>query len=254
MGYPPQGVGLPMQVKDKNDDGRITQLAIGAFISFAGLIIVLITQLKLYNLNIIIILLIVMLLILISGFYGKPIYKILDGYFQKRRYNKLAKSDFKRFKELVIRFKEFTENRQDNIQMTMHYIKNTLPGQSPFSQINVVQPIFIEQRYEYYMERLNQFNGTKDSLVALAKEFESILFMYDMLYINEPVQKIRNIVSQSATREDVPKQYKESYNKARLKYIYFLNDYKNFAKIANEASGLGGGTVFRDYFDFPEEL
>ncbi len=173
----------------------------------------------------------------------------------------MAKSNFKGFKELVIRFKEFTEGRNDNIQMVMHYIKNTIPGQNPFSQINVVQPMFIQTQYGYYVERLNQFNGTKDNLVALAKEFESILDMYDMLYVKEPVQKIRTIVSQSATREDVPQQYKESYNKARLKYIDFLNTYKNFAKIANkdlkekeEVFGFGGGILFRDFFDFPEEL
>lgn len=238
-----------------------TSLAIGAFAALATLTIVIITQ-KLYNYNIIIVLLFLMLLILISGFYGNSIYQIIKDYLEKRKYDKFAEFHFKNFKNLVIRFKEFTEGRDDNIQLVMHSIKNlTYPyGEglptNPFSQINVIQPIFFQDRYNYYTELLNQFKGTKDSLVALAKEFESILYMYDTLYIKDPVNAIMSIGQDKA-----PKQYKDSYNKARLKYIDFLNAYKNFAKIANEdlkekeeTLGLGGGILFRDYFDFPEEF
>lgn len=261
MRYLPQGVGLPMQEKEKKDDGRLNQLAIGAFIAFVSLTIVLITQLKINEFNIIITLLFIMLLVLISGFFGKTIYHILIGYSEKREYNKLAKFYFKDFKNLVIRFKEFTEGRDDNIHLVMRSIKNLSSpygegSKNPFSQINVIQPIFFQDRYNYYNERLNQFDGTKDSLVSLAKEFESILYMYDMLYTKDPINAIRTI-----GQDKVSKQYKESYNKARLKYIDFLNNYKNFAKIANEdlkekeeTFGLGGGILFRDFFDFPEEL
>ncbi len=90
----------------------------------------------------------------------------------------------------------------------------------------------------------------------MAKEFESILDMYDMLYIGEPVQKIRSVGSDGIT-----KQYKELYSKARQKYINFRMDYKNFAKDANEDFKkreelwiLGGGVIFRDFFDQPDEL
>ncbi len=98
------------------------------------------------------ILITVILLVLFSGLYGSLIIKKFKKYSEKRKHDKLAKSYFKQFKKLVVRFKEF-EGRNDNIQTIMHYIKNTLSGQNPYSQINVVQPMFIQQRYEYYIER-----------------------------------------------------------------------------------------------------
>ncbi|OGH05523.1 MAG: hypothetical protein A2W22_01860 [Candidatus Levybacteria bacterium RBG_16_35_11] len=211
--------------------------------------------------TIIFILLVIISLVLIFGLYSSLIIQKVKSYSEKRKHDRLAKSYFEQFKKLVVRFKEFTENRDDNIQSVMHYIKNNTPAPNPFSQVNVVQPMFFQERYGYYMERLNQFNGTKDSLVALTKEFESILYMYDMLYIKEPVQKIRSIEGMTIEGNNVPKQYKESYGKARQKYIDFIMDYKKFAKDGNdvfkekEDSGfLGSGIIFRDFFEQPDEL
>lgn len=194
--------------------------------------------------------------VLIFGTYGSLIIQKSKSYSEKKKHNRLAKSNFEQFKKLVIRFKEFTEGRDDNIQYVMHNIKNNIPSPNPFSQINVIQPWFIEERYNHYMRWLSKFEGTKDSLVALAKEFEGILYMYDALYIKEPVQKIRTIESGS-----VPKQYKESYSKARQKYIDFIMDYKKFAKDANEdfkekeePGVYGSGIYFKDYFEQPDEL
>ncbi len=195
--------------------------------------------------------------VLIFGLYGRSIIQKFNYYSEKKKHDRLAKSNFEQFKKLVIRFKEFTEGRDDNIQSVMNYIRNSIPAPNPFSQINVVQPMFIQERYDYYLKQLNDFDGTKDSLIELAKEFESISFyMYDMLYINEPVKQIRNLGS-----DKVPKQYKESYNKARQKYIDFIMDYKRFAKDANndfkekeELGVLGSGIYFRDFFDQPDEL
>lgn len=207
--------------------------------------------------SIIFILIITIFLVLISGLYGDLILQKLKNHSKKRKHDRLAKSNYEQFKKLVVRFKEFTEGRNDNIQSVMQYIKNDIPAPNPFSQINVVSPMFIEERYEYYMKRLDDFDGTKDSLRELAKEFESILFnMYDILYMKEPIREIRNIGS-----DKVPKHYKESYSKARQKYIDFLMDYKKFAKSANndfkekdESEFIGGGIYFRDFFDQPDEI
>ncbi len=211
--------------------------------------------------TLIFILLSIIFLVLVFGLYGRLIIQKVKSYSEKRKHDRLAKSNFEQFKKLVLRFKEFTEGRDDNIQSVMHSIKNSIPAPNPFSQINVVWPMFIQERYEYYMERLNQFNGTKDSLVALAKEFESILYMYDTLYIKEPVQKIRSIEGMTIESNNVPKQYKESYSKARQKYIDFIMDYKKFAKDANEdfkekeeLGILDGRIHFRDFFEQPDEL
>ena len=246
----------------KNEGGNtnISSLAIKTFIALVGLIIVLVTS-NYANDILVKIVLIIAIFIFIVGFYGHGMHRIFKNYLKNRKYNKLANIHFKSFRKLVIIFKEFTEGRDDNIHLVMHNIKNqssNLEGYSnPFSQINVIWPAFFQERYKYYNERLNQFDGTKDSLVSFAEEFENILDMYDKLYINDPVNSIRNI-----GRNKVPLQYKESYNKARLKYIDFLNNYKKFAKIANEDlrekknddGFLGAYIIFRDYFDFPEEL
>ena len=211
--------------------------------------------------TIILALLAAIFLVLLLGLYGNLIIQKVKSYSEKRKHDRLAKLYFEQFKKLVVRFKEFTENREDNIQSAMHYVKNNIPAPNPFSQINVVWPMFIEERYEYYMKRLNQFNGTKDSLVALAKEFESILYMYDTLYIRVPVQEIRIIEGMTIEGNKIPKQYKESYSKARQKYINFIMDYNKFAKDGNEEfkekeePGIfGSGKIFRDYFEQPDEL
>ena len=243
-------------VKKEDDRGRISSLAVGAFGALATITIVVITQ-NYGDDTTIKILLFSMFIVLILGFFGHGMRRIFKNYLKNRKDNKLAKLHFKSFRSLVIRFKEFTENRMDNIQSVMHDIINNTPPPNPYHQINVIWPSFFEERYKYYNERLNQFDGTKDSLVSLANEFESILDMYNTLYIKYPVDNIRQI-----GRDEVPLQFKESYNKARLKYIYFLNSYKNFAKNANEDlvekknddGFLGTHIIFKDYFDFPEEL
>ncbi|MDW7725999.1 MAG: hypothetical protein SCH70_02625 [Candidatus Methanoperedens sp.] len=240
----------------EDERGRISALAVGTFGALATITIVVITQ-NYGDDTTIKILLFSMFIVLISGFYGHGMLRIFKNYQKIRKCNKLAKQHFKIFRELVIRFREFTEDRMDNIQSVMHNIINSTPPPNPFHQINIIWPSFLQDRYNYYNERLNQFDGTKDSLVSLAKEFENILDMYNKLYINDPVKSIRNI-----ERDKVPLQHKESYNKARIKYIDFLNSYKNFAKNANEDlvdkknddGFLGPNIIFKDYFDFPEEL
>lgn len=243
MNYLSQDVGLLMQVKDKKNDGRINQLAIGAFIAFVGLTIVIITQLKIYDFNTITILLILMFLVLIYGFWGKSIKRSIKFFQEERNQNKLAKFHFKEFKNLVVRFSDFTENRPPNIQMVMKDIKDT----PPFSQITRVEPIRIQELYKYYNKHLDHFNRTGDGLIDLVKEFESILFMYDEVYIKEPIKQIKNIGS-----DKVHKNYIESYNKAQKKYTAFIIDYNKFAKIANEE--FGGNILFRDSFEPPEDL
>ena len=243
-------------VKKEDDRGRISSLAVGAFGALATITIVVITQ-NYGDDTTIKILLFSMFIVLISGFYGHGMRRIFKNYLKNRKYNKLAKLHFKDFKNLVIRFKDFTKNYGDNIntiQKVMHDIKNN-PSPNPFSQINIIEPTFIQERYKFFNKRLDHFDGTIDSLRALAEEFESILNMYDRLYIKEPIKGIKNVVGSK-----VPPQYKESYNNARQRYRPFIMDYQKFAKIANENykkkedSNFGEWYIFRDNFDLPEEL
>lgn len=246
-------VTLHDEPKTEEYDIKLISLAIGAFIALTGLTIGIITQLKIYDLNKIYLLLSVMLIVLICGFWGKSIIRNIKIYQEKRRYNKLAKHYFRNFKKLVLLFGEFAENRVDNnIQSIMHDIKN----KTEFSQINVIPALFIQQSYKYYQIHLTTSDETKDSLESLVTEFESILYMYDMLYINNPVYAIRTI-----GQDKLPKPNRESYNKARTKYVGFLNDYSKFAKVANDdfkdkeqTFAYGDRGIFKENFALPEEL
>ena len=243
-------------VKKEDNRGWISSSALAAFGALATITIVVITQ-NYGDDTTIKILLFSIFIVLISGFYGNTVYKISKIYSKKRKQDKLAKRHFKNYMELVIRFKDFTKNYCDNIntiQKVMHDIKNN-PSPNPFSQINIIEPKFIQEHYRFYYKRLDNFDGTIDSLRALAEEFESILNMYDMLYIKEPIKGIKNVVDTK-----VPPQSKESYNNARQRYMSFIMDYQKFAKVANEnykekeETFAYGGGLFRDFFDSPEEL
>lgn len=245
-------ITIPKELKKEESSTQHSTSAIAAFIAFMGLTAVIITQLKIYDFNTITLLLAVMFLVLIYGFWGKSIKRNIKIYQEKRRYNNLAKHYFRDFKNLVRQFGEFAGNRVDNIQSIMHDIKS----KPELSQINVIQPLFIQEYYKYYQIHLTTFDETKDSLASLVKEFESILCMYDTLYIRDPINAIRTI-----GQDKVPKQNRESYNKARIKYVGFLNDYRKFAQVANEdlkekeqMFAHGDRGIFNEYFDLPEEL
>lgn len=217
--------------KKEEERAKSRNLAIKAFIAFAGLAIVIITQ-NFFSYNLIKALLFLMLLVLILGFWGNSICQILKNYLEKRRHDQLAKLHFKKFKELVIRFKEFIKNYpDDHMQTNIPTVLNRLKNDSAdlFSKIPVIEPGYIQYWYKYYSERLKQFDGTKNSLMTLAREFEDILVMYDRLYIKDPVNAVRSI-----GKDKVPEQNKELYSIARLKYINFVDQYENFAKVSNE--------------------
>ncbi len=172
--------------REREDSGiQHSASAIGAFIALTGLTIVIITQLKIYDFNTITILLILMLLVLIYGFWGKSIRLNIKNYQEERDQNKSAIFYFEGFKKLVLQFEEFTGDREDNIPHVMQELKNG-SGIPEFSQIKVLDLLIIQNSYRYYKEHLATFNKTKVSLKALAEQFESILTMYDKVYVEEP--------------------------------------------------------------------
>lgn len=114
-----------------------------------------------------------------------------------------------------------------------------------------MEPLRIQELYKYYNKHLDQFDGTEDGLIVLVKEFESILYMYDEVYIKTPIKQVKNIGS-----VDVPENYRDRYVKAQKKYTSFILDYNNFAKIANEdfKETEGYNKIFTDSFEPPEDL
>ena len=232
-------------VKKGDEQSRISTLAI-SFGALVTLTIALLSTRNDFPVNyhpVILILLLIMILVLVIGFWGKSMSSAVREFFRTRRYDKLAKSNFKNFRELVIRFGDLTEDRPDNIQTIMKDIKNY----PPFSQITGVPPIRIQELYKYYNKHLDQFNETGDGLIVLVKEFENILYLYYEVYINEPIKQVKNIGS-----DKVPESYRPRFVKAQNTYKAFIIDYNNFAKIANE--GFGSNRLFKDSFDQPEEL
>lgn len=238
-------------MKQEESGIQLSKESITAFIALISLTIVIIIQLKINDINLIIILLILMFLVLIYGFWGKSIKRNIKIYQEEKKQNKSANIHFKTFKKLAFQFKEFTEDyKADNMQHVMGELKNS-SGITEFSQLNVVPSLIIQDSYNYYIMHLGLFNKiTKVSLGALAKQFESILDMYYMLYIKESAKNIKTI-----KYKELPQQYKEQYNNARLKYIRFREDYKKFAKDANEdLKENGAWSGLKEYFDYPAEL
>ena len=226
-------------------------LVIQAFIALVGLIIILVTQNYVGD-SMIKILLVIIALVLISGFFGDSICYSLNNYIIARRYNKLAKEHFVIFAKIVDKFEYFTEDRIDNIHIVISDIKKV----DDFSKINTIHIRSIQNYYMQYKKELNQFAGTKDSLISLARDFESVFSMYDTIYVGSPIEAMKNIGS-----DKIPSDHIESYEQAREKYVNFINDYRNFAheanvdlKDGNKSNAFGDGYSIQEYFETPMKL
>jgi len=244
----------PKEGQDIGQDIRIVLLVLTLSISLVGLSIILVKAIDptktidpKYS-NLILTLLVLIFFVLFSGLYGYSIYQILKNYFEKRGQSKLAKLYFPQFKNLVTRF-DFIEDRDDNIQKVIKDLKGQTETDSimPFAKIDIPETKLIQDRYKFFLYRLSQFNGTKDDLVMLAEEFESIKDMYFKLYVDTPTEQI----IRAEEKAEVAKHHKEYYNNARHKYISYMMDYIKFVKEANDAFK---SRIFRDYFDRPREL
>ena len=231
----------PEKASEKKSITEHIPSVILAFIALTGLVITLATLD--YDENIIIVLLFIITVVLIIGFFGNLIKQKRTSYSQKKEQDKFAKHHFEEFKKLVLRYEKFAVPNKINIRRAVDEIKR---NHDTFSKIHIPEFTFFEYLYEHYKVHLNQFNGTKVSLVALAKEFENILGMYNKLYIYEPIEEIRDIGS-----DKVQRHYKREYKQCREEYIAFLNSYKNFANDANKDFKTN---EFRGYFDTPDEL
>ena len=142
---------------------------IGAFIALTGLVILLATLD--YDENIIIVLLFIITVVLIIGFFGNLIKQNITSYSQKKEQDKFAKHHFEEFKKLVLRFEKFAVPNKINIRRAVDEIKR---NHDIFSKIHIPEFTFFEDLYEHYKVHLNQFNGTKVSLVSQQFNFQTI--------------------------------------------------------------------------------
>lgn len=243
----------PLSGKEKKP-AHISQhisLVIQAFIALVGLIIILVTQ-NYVDDRWIKNLLVIITLVLIFGFFGDSIRYSLSNYIIARRYNKLAKEHFITFVKIVGKFESFTEDRIGNIHVVIADIKKG----DDFSKINTIHLRSIQNYYKLYKKELNQFTGTKDSLISLARDFEDVFSMYDTIYVGSPIEAMKNIGS-----DKIPSYHIESYEQAREKYVNFINEYSNFAHGANvdlkdrkKSNAFGAGYSIQEYFETPIKL
>ena len=154
--------------------------------------------------------------------------------------------------KIVDKFEYFTEDRIDNIHIVISDIKKV----DDFSKINTIHIRSIQNYYMQYKKELNQFAGTKDSLISLARDFENVFSMYDTIYVGSPIEAMKNIGS-----DKIPSHHIESYERAREKYVNFINDYSNFAHGANadlkdekKSNAFGNGYCIQENFETPIKL
>lgn len=198
--------------------------------------------------TLIIVLLVLIFLTLFIGLFGFSIYKKLKNYYKKRKQDKLARTNFPLFSNLIARF-DFVTDKDDNIHKVIKDLKPHTETDStmPFGKLCIPDINLVLDIYNLFIDRLNQFDGTIDDFILLAKEFESIQKMYFRLYIDFLIQQIID----GKTVDKVPKHRKEYFNNARQKYISYMREYN---KYGIEMNNIFKNDIFSTYFDYPKEL
>ncbi len=94
---------------------------------------------------------------------------------------------------------------------------------------------------------------TKRNLVLSVKWFDSVLLMYDRQCISEPAKQIRLSLDRGIDAQKKPQcdHVMREYQKVKLGYVMFREQYAEFARDINKAFG---EPIAREYYDKPDEL
>lgn len=165
----------------------------------------------------------------------------------KQRYDKFARKYFNEFKDFVDKFAVFMDQgRSNNIPCVLKELPahvDTLRNRLPLLPIDKLYSIFY-----HFQKRLGQFDGTKKDLILLANEFDAIVNFYNELYVNKPIQTVKEV---GYEKEKLPNNVKENFNEYRENYVFFLRQYMDFGKIVNKQFE---EKIFREYFEIPKEI
>ena len=134
------------------------------------------------------------------------------------------------------------QGRSDNIP----YVLRDLKSSQVFRGVSYLTTGNFYNLFNCYKERLKRFDRTKEDFSLLVNEFDSILDIYNVHCICNPVREIRII-----GRDKADERVKEEYKKQKGAYERFIGNYTDFGKTLNKEFG---ERIFREYFEMPEEL
>lgn len=165
----------------------------------------------------------------------------------QHRHNQFARKYFNEFKDFVDKFAEFMDqSRTDNISCVLKELSarvETLRNRLPLLPTDKLHDILY-----YFQKRLGRFDGTKEDFILLANEFNIIVNFYNELYVNKPIQTVKEI---GYGKEELPNNVKENFKEYRENYVFFLRRYMDFGKIVNKQFE---EKIFREYFEIPKEI
>lgn len=163
----------------------------------------------------------------------------------KRRCDQFARKYFNEFKDFVDKFAKFMDPN-DNIPCVLKELPahvDTLRNRLPLLPTDKLYTLFY-----HFQKRLGQFDRTKEDFILLANEFDAIVNFYNELYINKPIQTVKEI---GYEKEKLPNNVKENFKEYRENYVFFLRQYIDFGKRVNKQFEK---EIFRGYFEIPKEI
>ena len=230
---------------EKPKDKRIVPMVslIGSLAVLLAAITSLYSKSSIIYQNIMIILLIIITVISICGFFGQPIIEFQKNINKTRKHNILTKGNIKEFKSFVDRMGElFIYNRVDNIPHVLYELQNH------GSEFRDIIPRIDELRelYNVFKRFVEKSTHNKKSFLLCIKWFESILNIYNNIFVCKPVERAQQI-----NDEKIPKHIRINYDEQKSRSVRFIEDYSLFAKKLNSEFS---ENVVREYYQPPKSL
>jgi len=211
-----------------------------------GLLIVIITAHSLFPPIMFwsIVVVLVALVVVVNGYgvFGQPVIEFVKKKRIAKKHRILTKKYSENFNKLVDRFGELI--KEDHLN-TILYILNKLRSNTKYAAILPSHQGF-RRAFDVFYGEMGKLPRTKENFLLLVKWFESIVNLCNEHLICKPVERIRTI-----GRDEIPQQLREDYERCKVIYDRFIDDYMDFAKDMNKQFA---EKVARDYFQVPKEL
>jgi len=166
------------------------------------------------------------------------------------RHHHLVPNYFERFGVFVDRLQPLCDRGHcDNIPSVLRNFPPVLSG--TFTDLPVQSHLADFARALSLM--LTTLPRTKRNLVLSVNWFDLILYMYDRQCICDPVRQIRARLDQGVddTKRAQCENLTREYQKVKLGYVMFREQYAEFARDLNKAFG---EPIAREYYEKPDEL
>jgi hypothetical protein len=193
--------------------------------------------------SIVVILLVLIVIVNGYGVFGQLLIEAIKKKAIAKKHHVLTQEYFKKFETLVERCRELmSEDRRDAMLGMLKSLANSNP-----KYVNILR---YSQRFTYAIdvcrEAMRKLPVTKDNFLILLGWFESVLNLCNEHLIREPTEEIRK-----RGMDGIDEHIFEDYERCKVLYDRFLDDYMDFAKETNKTFG---ETVARVYFEVPKGL